>query len=294
MAAGLACLAVVAVSALTSFSLSLPKFTSGLKTAVFESAVVESISPKILQIRFVNAEHIPEADLHQAVGFQLGDTIWSANLATARESLTQLVWVRDVELHRSLDGTVTVNIIERTPCARHQKGGVIKIIDTQGVSLLQGKGAVQEFAHLPALVGQGAETGCAFWQEWNAEIATLNTELLAATRVRNRRWDLFFARWLGDCPARRQLAAGFVSARRPRTRNGLVSYVRANRQADQTATIDLRVRGMVRLKGLTPLQPEGGIAMSVILPLQFYDPKSAVAVLDIGTSKVGLPDCRVC
>ena len=286
VAAGLACLAVVAVSALTSFSLSLPKFTSELKTAVFESAVVESISPKILQIRFVNAEHIPEADLHQAVGFQLGDTIWSANLATARESLTQLVWVRDVELHRSLDGTVTVNIIERTPCARHQKGGVIKIIDTQGVSLLQGKGAVQEFAHLPALVGQGAETGCAFWQEWNAEIATLNTELLAATRVRNRRWDLFLRDGLVIALPEDNWRRALSLLGDLERETGLVSYVRANRQADQTATIEPAGARNGAPERFDSATTRGGIAMSVILPLQFYDPKSAVAVLDIGTSKV--------
>ena len=296
--AGLACLLVVAISASTLAEISLPKITDKLDKTLSLSPVLENfaerLTPKIKQIQFTNAQHISEDELNAALNFRLGDPIWATDLNMARESLTQLAWVRDAELHRGLGGTVTIQIVERTPCARHQRDGVLHLIDTQGVTLPQGDMVRQEFRQLPALVGQGAEAGCAFWSEWKAAVHSLDAQLLAASRVRDRRWDLFLGSGVVLALPEEDWRRALSLLVRLERDYGLVSYVRDHgqkmqerqrqetqqvqetQQAQETQetqeigqepndsaglvslpTIDLRVRGFVRLRGIALPQQEG-------------------------------------
>ena len=264
--AGLACVLFVVIFALTfalTFTgLSLPRFASERTAEFSASSLLEKLTPKIRRIHFTNARHISEDELYAALSFRLGDALWKTDLSVARESLARLAWVRDLELHRTLDGTVTIQIVERTPCARHQQNGIVQVIDTQGVTLPNA--SLREFAELPALIGQGAEAGCAFWSEWQAATREFNAQLLAAARMRNRRWDLFLSDGvvlsLPEENWRRALSR-LASLERD---YGLVSYVRgearqikADNTAEQTPLIDLRVGGRVRLRGLVAAGEQG-------------------------------------
>ncbi|MDP1626978.1 cell division protein FtsQ/DivIB [Parvibaculum sp.] len=128
-------------------------------------------------------------DLLAAVGTKRGDPIFGFDTEAARQRIERLDWVRSATVTRLLPDTIRIEVSERQPFALWQRGGELSIVDAEGRPITDE--GVQDFAHLPFIVGFGAPRAA-------PELLTLmqkeRPELLqrvrAFVRVSDRRWNL--------------------------------------------------------------------------------------------------------
>ena len=107
-----------------------------------------------------------------------------------RAQLLRYGWVKDARVSRRLPDTLVVDIVERKPAALWQDRSRLALIDSEGVVL--DRVPVDQMPDLPLLIGAGANVR---EQELNALLGsapTLKPQLVSATWVGNRRWDLKF------------------------------------------------------------------------------------------------------
>ena len=105
-----------------------------------------------------------------------------------RQQLLRYGWVKDARVSRRLPDTLVVDIVERTPAALWQDRERLALIDSDGVVI--DRVPVTQMPELPLLVGPGANLQ---GRELNALLAaapTLKPQLVSATWVAGRRWDL--------------------------------------------------------------------------------------------------------
>lgn len=107
-----------------------------------------------------------------------------------RRQLLRFGWVKDARVSRRLPDTLVVDIVERQPAALWQDKSRLALIDSEGVVL--DRVPVDQMPDLPLLIGAGANLR---EQELNRlldTVPTLKPQLVSATWVGNRRWDLKF------------------------------------------------------------------------------------------------------
>lgn len=105
-----------------------------------------------------------------------------------RQRLLRYGWVKDARVSRRLPDTLVIDIVERRPAALWQDRAQLALIDSDGVVI--DRVPVTDMPDLPLLVGQGANL---HGRELNRllEVApTIKPQLVSATWVGSRRWDL--------------------------------------------------------------------------------------------------------
>ena len=105
-----------------------------------------------------------------------------------RERLLHYGWVKDARVSRRFPDTLVVDIVERKPTALWQDRDRLALIDSDGVVI--DRVPVTEMPDLPLLIGPGANRR---GQELNGllEVApSLRPQLVSATWVGGRRWDI--------------------------------------------------------------------------------------------------------
>ena len=107
-----------------------------------------------------------------------------------RSQLLRYGWVKDARVSRRLPDTLVVDIVERTPAALWQDKDRLALIDSEGVVL--DRVPVGEMPDLPLLVGRGANLREPQLNALLSTVPTLKPQLVSATWVGNRRWDLSF------------------------------------------------------------------------------------------------------
>ena len=78
------------------------------------------------------AERTDAATIRERTGLQPGDQLMDIDLGAAGSAVAALPWVAQVELHRGLDGVVTVTVTERTAVALAGEGGAAVLLDAEG------------------------------------------------------------------------------------------------------------------------------------------------------------------
>src|SRR5687768_13579218 len=68
-------------------------------------------------VRVTGNQRTPAEAVIAASGITPGDQLIDLDLATAGQGVTDLPWVSQARLHRGIDGSVSVEVIERTPVA---------------------------------------------------------------------------------------------------------------------------------------------------------------------------------
>jgi len=105
----------------------------------------------------------PAAELEQLYGegffrvghkFDEGPGGERVGAMNARQRIARLGWVRSATVTRLLPDTIRIEIAEREPFALWQRGGELSLIDAEGRPITDE--GVQDFAHLPFIVGFGA------------------------------------------------------------------------------------------------------------------------------------------
>lgn len=125
-----------------------------------------------------------------AVAVELGTPIFDVDLDAARERVQAIGWVESVSVERQLPSTLHVRIVERTPAALWQRNQRLVMVDRAGAEIA-GE-ALDQYAHLPVIVGDGALRHMPTLLDAMASDPTLSGRVQAAIWIGGRRWTLRF------------------------------------------------------------------------------------------------------
>ena len=107
-----------------------------------------------------------------------------------RKRLLEFGWVKDARVSRRFPDTLVIDIVERTPAALWQDEDRLTLIDAEGVVL--DRVPVAQMPDLPLLSGPGANGQAVRLDRLLAKVPSLKAQLVSATWVGKRRWDLTF------------------------------------------------------------------------------------------------------
>jgi cell division protein FtsQ len=134
----------------------------------------------------VNAEFVMNA-----LKIERGVPTLSYDIAGAHERLMKNPWFKSVQIERRLPQTIFVRVIERVPVARWQTGGKLTLVDAEGVILTAS--TLDAYKDLPVIVGSEARLKIAALFSLLSGQPEIASDVVAATWVGNRRWDLKLA-----------------------------------------------------------------------------------------------------
>ena len=112
------------------------------------------------------------------------------DVSDIRNRLLQFGWVKDARVSRRFPDTLVIDIVERTPAALWQDDQRLSLIDAEGVVL--DRVQVSQMPDLPLLIGKGANAQSVPLERLLAQAPALQAQLVSATWVGQRRWDLSF------------------------------------------------------------------------------------------------------
>jgi cell division protein FtsQ len=143
---------------------------------------------RVREVIVEGRSNTPEPLLRAAIGVSPGDPVLGFSVGDTQARIETLPWIESAAVERRLPGTVLVMLTERRPYAIWQSRGKFTLIDRSGQMLAdQDVGA---FKFLPLLVGAGAAEHAAELLEALARYPVLQTHMVAAVRVGDRRWNL--------------------------------------------------------------------------------------------------------
>ncbi|PKQ03137.1 MAG: cell division protein FtsQ [Alphaproteobacteria bacterium HGW-Alphaproteobacteria-11] len=143
----------------------------------------------IQDVTVTGRERTDKEALLAAAGMDRGDPIFGFDTEAARQRVERLGWVESATVTRLLPDTIRIDVTERQPFALWQRGGMLSVIDAEGRPITDE--GVQEFAHLPFIVGFGAPREApALLKLMQAEQPQLLQRVRAFVRVSGRRWNL--------------------------------------------------------------------------------------------------------
>ncbi len=112
------------------------------------------------------------------------------DVSDIRGRLLQFGWVKDARVSRRFPDTLVIDIVEREPAALWQDEDRLTLIDKEGVVL--DRVPVSQMPDLPLLIGKGANERAVALDSLLGKAPTLKAQLVSATWVGQRRWDLSF------------------------------------------------------------------------------------------------------
>jgi cell division protein FtsQ len=129
-----------------------------------------------------------QEELMAALDLKLGSPILALDPTMLRARLEALPWVAHATVERRLPDTLFIAVEEREPLALWQREGEIVLIDAAGTVITDP--ALEPFARLPMVVGDGANGHAAELIEMLAKAPDLAYRVKAAIWVGGRRWNI--------------------------------------------------------------------------------------------------------
>ena len=155
-----------------------------------EEFIARQIDARVQSILISGAEHTGAQELKDALAINKNDSLVGYDVATARQRLEDLPWIRAASVVRQLPSTLRVDIYEHKPLARLQMSDGNWVIDRDGALITSD---TEGFDHLPLLKGAGAETQASALFSLLAAVPHIMKDLQGAEYIGQRRWDLFLA-----------------------------------------------------------------------------------------------------
>lgn len=130
---------------------------------------------------------VPQHDILQALEVRLGDPFSRFDMEVAYSQLSQHPWIKSALIQRQWPDGIHVTIHERVPLALWQYHQKVVLVDETGEVLTS---QVESYKHFPLLIGPGAPQSGYDLLQVLQKYPDLQQEVVAATRIGNRRWDL--------------------------------------------------------------------------------------------------------
>jgi cell division protein FtsQ len=123
-----------------------------------------------------------------ALGFEPGQSIFTADLPGARARLLRLPWVAQAEVKRRYPDDISVRIVERQPFARWQSPKGLYVVERSG-GLITDKD-LGPFHNLPLLAGDGAPRAAAEFVDAVAQHRAIVARVQTYQYQSGRHWNL--------------------------------------------------------------------------------------------------------
>lgn len=129
-----------------------------------------------------------EAKIQNALGANLGESVWAFSLDDVRDNLQSLSSIRSAHVQRLLPDTIHIELEERAPAAVWQYEGQLSVIDVDG-EILTDESAT-DYRQLLVVVGEDAPEHLEGLFQLLGSERDLAQRVVAAVRVGARRWNL--------------------------------------------------------------------------------------------------------
>jgi len=123
----------------------------------------------------------------RSLGFGPGQSIFAANVQTARDRLSKLDWVADAQVTRRYPDSIYVRIVEKTPFAVWSSASGVAVVDRLGHPITRVDPS--RFSNLPLFVGDRPEGASDLVDSIKTHHA-ISARVRAMQRVSGRRWNL--------------------------------------------------------------------------------------------------------
>ena len=156
-------------------------------------AAGEAVGDAGFRVRSVDVQGIRRMDPRPVYEIALDQKTTAMPLldvAGIRERLLEYGWVKDARVSRRFPDTLVIDIVEREPAALWQDEDRLTLIDAEGVVL--DRVPVAQMPDLPLLIGKGANNHAVALDRLLTKAPALKAQLVSATWVGERRWDLAF------------------------------------------------------------------------------------------------------
>ena len=148
----------------------------------------------ISEIHITGNRRTPYSQVLEVLAMKPGESIFSADLWSARQRLARLDWIASAEIHRRYPDAVFVTLVEKRPFALWQsppdaKGeGLIWVVERNGGLITTRE--LEKFRRLPKLVGAGAPGTAADLVDAVQTHRAISARIAAYARQSERRWNL--------------------------------------------------------------------------------------------------------
>ena len=156
-------------------------------------AAGEAVGDAGFRVRSVDVQGIKRMDPRPVYEIALDQKTTAMPLldvAAIRQRLLEYGWVKDARVSRRFPDTLVIDIVERKPAALWQDEDRLTLIDADGVVL--DRVPVSQMPDLPLLIGKSANTNAVALDRLLNQVPALKAQLVSATWVGERRWDLSF------------------------------------------------------------------------------------------------------
>jgi cell division protein FtsQ len=156
-------------------------------------AAGEAVGDAGFRVRSVDVQGIKRMDPRPVYEIALDQKTTAMPLldvAAIRQRLLEYGWVKDARVSRRFPDTLVIDIVERKPAALWQDEDRLTLIDADGVVL--DRVPVSQMPDLPLLIGKSANTHAVALDRLLNQVPALKAQLVSATWVGERRWDLSF------------------------------------------------------------------------------------------------------
>jgi cell division protein FtsQ len=142
----------------------------------------------VKRVDVVGIRNMDSAPVYQIALDQRSMAMPLVDVGSIRERLLRYGWIEDARVSRRLPDTLVIDIVERRPAALWQDREQLALVDSDGVVI--DRVPVTQMPDLPLLIGPRANL---HQRDLNAllDVApALKPQLVSATWVGGRRWDL--------------------------------------------------------------------------------------------------------
>ncbi len=156
-------------------------------------AAGEAVGDAGFRVRSVDVQGIKRMDPRPVYEIALDQKTTAMPLldvAAIRQRLLEYGWIKDARVSRRFPDTLVIDIVERKPAALWQDEDRLTLIDAEGVVL--DRVQVSQMPDLPLLIGKGANAQAIALDRLLSQAPALKAQLVSATWVGDRRWDLSF------------------------------------------------------------------------------------------------------
>lgn len=143
----------------------------------------------ISEIALSGVRGLSREDVLSLAGITGRSSLLFLDAATSRQRLVDNPWVAEATVLKLYPGRLRIEIKERAPFALWQKDGTVSVVAEDGKVLEPYVPA--RFAHLPVVVGQGAEHAAPDFLARLARYPGIAQQVRASALVAQRRWTLY-------------------------------------------------------------------------------------------------------
>lgn len=142
----------------------------------------------VKRVDVVGIRHMDSAPVYQIALDQRSMAMPLVDVGDIRQQLLKFGWVKDARVSRRLPDTLVVDIVERKPAALWQGPQQLALIDSDGTVI--DRVPVTQMPDLPLLIGPGANLHERELNDLLGGAPTLKPQLVSASWIGGRRWDL--------------------------------------------------------------------------------------------------------